>query len=172
MGIEPRDCSSEVDEDSMFGRRLIRKLKDRIHGQIPQDGLGCLSASKHRGDLGQAMVETAMVIMVLMLLLLAIFDLGRAVVIYSSMTAAAQDAAHMGALTSNTGLIQTAALDRLILADPAQTTVTVVRTATHTTVTLDFSFQPITPMIAVFTGDGIPLTQSAQVAILGTVVSP
>ena len=156
----------------MFGRSMTHKSSGCPYGQMPPTSWGCLPASRRRADLGQAMVETAMVIMVLMLLLLAIFDLGRVVVIYSSMTAAAQDAAHMGALTSNTGLIQTAALDRLILADPAQTTVTVVRTATHTTVTLDFSFQPITPMIAVFTGDGIPLTQSAQVAILGTVVSP
>ncbi|MBP7964330.1 MAG: pilus assembly protein [Caldilineaceae bacterium] len=121
-------------------------------------------------EIGQAMVETAMVIMVLMLLLMGIFDFGRVVVIYASMTAAAQDAAHMGALTSNTGVIQTTAIEGTVMAVP---TVTVVRTTTYTNVTVTTTFRPITPFISVFTGSsGIVLTQSARVAILGTVVSP
>lgn len=119
-------------------------------------------------EIGQAMVETAMVIMVLMLLLMGIFDFGRVVVIYASMTSAAQDAAHMGALTSNTGVIQTTAIDRTVMAVP---TVTVERTTTYTNVTLTATFVPITPFISVFTGaDGIVLTQSARVRILGSVV--
>lgn len=122
-------------------------------------------------EFGQAMVETAMVIVVLMLILMGIFDFGRVVVLYSSMTSAAQTAARAGAITSNTGVIQTAATDRLILADPAQTTVTVERTSTYTNVTVAVTFQPITPLITVFTGQGgIALTQSARVAVLGTVV--
>ena len=99
----------------MFGRSLIGKLIDCACQDPSHDGVGCLPAAKRRSDLGQAMVETAMVILVLLLILMAFFDLGRAVVIYASMTAAAQDAAHMGALTSNTGVIQTAATDRLAL---------------------------------------------------------
>jgi len=155
----------------MFGHKLTSKSVNHAFGQAPQDSLGCLSASKHRGDLGQAMVETAMVILVLLLILLGIFDFGRVVVIYSSMTAAAQDAAHMGALTSNTGVIQAAATNRLILADPDQVTITVDRTTTYTNVTLAYTFKAITPLIAVFTGpSGISLSQSARVAILGSVV--
>ncbi len=155
----------------MFGRKLIEKSNNQTRWQTPQAGSGYLPAYKRRGDLGQAMVETAMVILVLLLILMAFFDLGRAVVIYASMTAAAQDAAHMGALTSNTGVIQTAATDRLILADPAQVTVTVDRTTTYTNVTLAYTFEPITPLIAVITGpSGISLSQSARVAILGSVV--
>lgn len=155
----------------MFGHKLTSKSVDHAFGQAPQDSLGRPPASKHRGDLGQAMVETAMTIMVLLLLLLGIFDFGRVVIIYSSLTAAAQDAAHMGALTSNTGLIRAAATDRLILAEPAQVTITVDRTTTYTNVTLAYTFKPITPFIAVFTGpSGIALSQSARVAILGSVV--
>jgi len=117
------------------------------------------------------MVETAMVIVVVMLILMGIFDFGRVVVLYSSMTSAAQTAARAGAVTSNTGMIQTAATDRLILADPAQTTVTVERTSTYTNVTVAVTFRPITPFITVFTGPGgVALTQSARVAVLGSVV--
>ena len=124
-------------------------------------------------ETGQAMVEMAATITILVLVLLFVFDFGRAVVITASMASSAQSAAREGAITTNSGLIQAAATADLVLVSASDVTVTVDQTSTYTEVTLTTTFQPITPMIAVFTGEsGITLSQSARMAILGTVITP
>ena len=55
-------------------------------------------ARGHRGRRGQALVEFALVIPIFLLLLVAIFDLGRAVFAYNTLTNAAREGARMAAV--------------------------------------------------------------------------
>src|SRR3954451_650830 len=59
----------------------------------------------HRRTKGQALVEFALVIPIFLLLLVAVFDLGRAVFSYNSLTNAAREGARMAIVNQDTASI-------------------------------------------------------------------
>jgi Flp pilus assembly protein TadG len=80
--------------------------------------------SRHRGR-GQALVEFALVIPVFLLLLMAVFDLGRAVFAYNSVTNAAREGARLAIVNQSTALITQRVLDQTSLGGTGSPTVTV-----------------------------------------------
>jgi Flp pilus assembly protein TadG len=80
--------------------------------------------SRHRGR-GQALVEFALVIPVFLILLMAVFDLGRAVFAYNSITNAAREGARLAIVNQSTALITQRVLDQTSLGGTGSPTVTV-----------------------------------------------
>lgn len=54
-----------------------------------------MRTARHRGERGQAIVETALVLPILMLILLGLFDFGRAVYAFNTISNAARDGARI-----------------------------------------------------------------------------
>jgi Flp pilus assembly protein TadG len=82
------------------------------------------SNHRRRGR-GQALVEFALVIPIFLILLMAVFDLGRAVFAYNSITNAVREGARLAIVNQNTALITQRALDQTSLAGTGSPTVTI-----------------------------------------------
>jgi Flp pilus assembly protein TadG len=83
-----------------------------------------LRSNRRRGR-GQALVEFALVIPVFLLLLMAVFDLGRAVFAYNSITNAAREGARLAIVNQSTALITQRVLAQSSLGGTGSPTVTV-----------------------------------------------
>lgn len=75
---------------------------------------------------GQALVEFALVIPIFLLLLVAAFDLGRAVFAYNSVTNAAREGARLAIVNQDVALITQRAIAQTAIAETAAPNVTVV----------------------------------------------
>ena len=73
------------------------------HGR-PVRRLGSTRAS--RKSRGQSLVEFALVFPIAMLILMAVFDVGRAVFVYNGLTNAAREGARLAAVNQDEGLIE------------------------------------------------------------------
>lgn len=115
--------------------------------------------------LGQAMVEFALVIPLIVLIVMGIFDLGRAVYAYNVVASAAREGARYGVLDpTNTNGIRTQATNTSILT-PITVTVecsnngtsfdsTCNANRTYLRVTVTYTFQPVTLFFRTFTVTG------------------
>src|SRR6266542_5065485 len=83
------------------------------------------SALRPAGTRGQAMVEFALVFPILMLLLVAVFDIGRGVFSYNSITNAAREGARLGVVNQDTTKIVARAIAETAIAETAAPNVTV-----------------------------------------------
>lgn len=133
-------------------------------------------ASSHRGTRGQSLVEFALIFPVLIVILLGIFDLGRAVFAYSSLTNAAREGARLGIVNQSDAMIKARAIaqGRTIDTDPAAIEIFIssptsapddddcraaVRIDCNVTVRYATEFEAITPVIGALVG---PITLTAQ----------
>ncbi len=141
--------------------------------------------SFRRRTRGQALVEFALVIPVFLLLLMAVFDLGRAVFAYNSVTNAAREGARLAIVNQTPSLIQQRAIAQTAIAETAAPNVTVefrktTPNADYTTnavcnaynaattpmeldcaaiVTFQTTFRPITPLVSnILFANGVTLT--------------
>lgn len=115
------------------------------------------------GQRGQTVVEFALIALVLMVIVIAILDFGRAVFAYSVVANCAREGARFGSMApeDDAGMIA-AARDTAIGLDPARLTVTLGTTADTVQVTVRYGFEPITPLVAQFlVSGGVTLTSSA-----------
>ncbi len=139
------------------------------------------SRPSRRRSRGQGLVEFALVIPMFLLLLMALFDLGRAVFIYNSITNAAREGARLAIVNQDSTSITTRAVNQSAMAETGAPNVTVVfkRTlpnADYTTnpdctalsldcvawVRFQATYQPITPIIsAILFKNGVTLTASS-----------
>lgn len=115
--------------------------------------------------LGQAMVEFALVIPLIVLMVMGIFDLGRAVYAYNVVASAAREGARFGVLDpSNTNGIRAQATNTSVLT-PITVTVECSNNGTafdstcnanrkYIRVTVTYTFQPITLFFRNFTVTG------------------
>lgn len=129
---------------------------------------------RHRSH-GQALVEFALVFPILMLMLLGLFDLGRAVFTYNTITNAAREGARLAIVNQDEAKIAQRARALAPTADGAANQVTVwfsdkdsatdaddcapVSTGCNVTVRYEASFSAITPVIGQLIG---PLTMTAE----------
>jgi Flp pilus assembly protein TadG len=145
--------------------------------------------SRHRGR-GQALVEFALVIPVFLILLMAVFDLGRAVFAYNSVTNAAREGARLAIVNQSTALITQRVLDQTSLGGTGSPTVTVSfhkntpndDFATNATcnaypsstmnldcvaiVTYQTTYRPITPLISnIVFGSGVNLSATTTLNV-------
>ncbi|HIC93721.1 MAG TPA: pilus assembly protein [Anaerolineae bacterium] len=117
--------------------------------------MGLLRSAK-----GQSLVEFALVLGVLILMLMGIFDLGRAIYTYNVIANCAREGARAGIVDpTNVDAIVEAARSRAVALDADQLTVTVTQPGDNIIqVEVTYNFYAVTPLIAQFFGDGDCLT--------------
>jgi hypothetical protein len=124
-------------------------------------------------ETGQSLVEFAIVAPFLILIILGILDLGRLIFINTMLSAAVQEGARVGVVSTNFMLIQSAVEDRLSGVDRDDVELSIDRTEQYTEVEVAYTFHPITPMIEVVLGeDGILLRRAARMQLLGVFIDP
>jgi Flp pilus assembly protein TadG len=134
---------------------------------------------------GQALVEFALAIPVVLLLFMAIFDLGTAVFSYNSLTNAAREGARLAIVNQDEASIIQRAKDQLFVAEINAPDVTIgfyranpdgtpntgeecdpVAVGCLAVVTFETTYQPLTPIISqiVFSG-GVTFTASSTLTV-------
>lgn len=109
---------------------------------------------------GQALVEFALVIPVLILILMGVFDLGRGIYAYNVVASAAREGARYGILDpNNTAIIQSTAKANTAALDQSQITVNSqcspnCNAGSSVSVTVTYTFRPVTAFFATFTVTG------------------
>lgn len=127
--------------DKLWGN--TRNFQKKQHTIPMQTRLGRLES-------GQELVEFALVLIIFLVVLMVIFDMGRAVYYYSSIHNAAREGARYGITDQNAGNIQ--AIARSVVTgldiDPV-----VGFTEDTVTVVVDYEFTPVTPVLNLFAGE-------------------
>jgi len=103
-----------------------------------------------RLERGQELVEFALVLILFLVVLMVIFDMGRAVYYYSAIHNAAREGARHGITDQNAGDIQAFAQNVAVGLD-----IDPVGGITEDTVTvsIDYVFVPVTPVLSLFAGE-------------------
>jgi len=112
---------------------------------------------------GQELVEFAIILALLLVVLLVIFDLGRVTFFYSVVHNAAREGARYGITDQNANQIRLVAIQKAsgLEIDPA-----VSFTTDTVTVTIDYDFMPVTPILNLLTNqDSITLHARATMAL-------
>ncbi len=117
---------------------------------------------------GQSLVEFALTVSMVLLLLIAIIDLGRVISIHTVMGAAAQAAARQGAVQEEADVVGFARA-RMTSFDSSGVEVTVTENSNYTEVNLDYTFRPLTPLVSQALGqDNLKVSTTARVYKLGS----
>jgi Flp pilus assembly protein TadG len=106
---------------------------------------------RRRDGRGQSLVEFALILPVFILVLIGLFDMGRAIYAYNTVSNAARAAARVAIVHQNAIAIQTEATDQA----PGMPVTVTLSGCTDIdcaySVTVSYDFEPVTPMIgAVF----------------------
>ena len=121
------------------------------------------TAKSNKANRGQGLVEFAFVLPILLLILIAIFDFGRAVYAYSVVANCAREGARYGIIDpqDQQGIIDAVQNSAMGL-DLAQLTVNITYPTTDTLkVEVSYNFQLITPLVAELVSDNGTLTLSS-----------
>lgn len=130
-------------------------------------------ASFSLSETGQSLVEFALVAPFLILVTLGILDLGRLVFFNTMLSAAAQEGARVGTVSTNFSQIEGAVEDRLSGVNSEDVQIAVERTEEYAEVEIVYTFQPITPLVGLIIGDeGVLLRRSARMQLLGVFIDP
>lgn len=148
--------------------------------------------SIHRRARGQGLVEFALVLPIFLILLMGVFDLGRAVFAYNSVTNAAREGARLAIVNQDTSLITERALAQTSFAGTGSPTVTISFRkntpnddySTNPTcnayssstrpmnidcvaiITYSTSYRPITPLISnILFSSGVTLTATTTLGV-------
>ena len=129
---------------------------------------------KSRTKAGQALVEFALIVSLLMMILMGIFDLGWAAYAKNTVADAAREGARTGIVLAAT---DAQIMSRVRAAAPglANLQITITPTTTRTfgqpiTVTVVYTYTPITPLIGrIVTGSGLPLVGTSSMEVEGVI---
>jgi len=128
---------------------------------------------------GQTLVEFALILPIFLLILLGLFDLGRAIYAYSTISNASREAARLGIVDQVEAHLRQEALDASVslAVDPSQVDVEFLSPSESgpcniagsmygciTVVTIDYSFGAATPGVAALVGD-ITLTATTHTPV-------
>ncbi len=117
---------------------------------------------------GQSLVEFALILPLFMLIVLGIFDFGRAIYGYSALHNAAREGARYGAVhpCDTTGIIDMAQQMAVGLGEGIQVTPAIIYSGfvpSTIQVSVEFRFQTVTPLIGAFLGsDGAIVLKSSS----------
>ncbi len=116
-----------------------------------------------RREAGQALVETALVLPVLLIILMGVFDFGRAIYAYNAVSNAAREAARVAIVDQNNGAVVAEGKRAALGLDPAAVNVTFPvppcsLIGCTATVSVDHEWRAITPLIGNLIG---PITLQA-----------
>jgi Flp pilus assembly protein TadG len=125
-----------------------------------------MSRRRHAGR-GQALVEFALIIPVFLLIVISIFDLGRAVFAYNSITNASREGVRLAIVNQTPASVTAKAIARAAIAETAAPNVTVayydagpdadpttndpcspLRVGCMAVVTFETTYRPVTPIIS------------------------
>jgi len=121
-----------------------------------------------RKERGQSLTEFALILPVLVLLVMAILDFGRAVYAYSVVANAAREGARFAAVSPNDSVGAVAATTAAAIGlEPSRLTVTFSRPDSSTVrVLVSYGFELITPLISNVVGSqGLTLRSSATMYV-------
>jgi Flp pilus assembly protein TadG len=108
-------------------------------------------------------VEFALVLMLFLVVVLVIFDLGRAVIFYSVLNNATREGARYGVIDQNAYQIQNIVRGKV---NGLEVSPSVSFVGDEVTVTIDYPFTPVTPVLDLFTGsDGVMLHSQSTMTI-------
>ena len=99
---------------------------------------------------GQSMVEFALILPILVLMLIGIFDAGRAIYAYNTVSNSARAGARVGIVDQNTARIKDAAKEKaagLGLTNGDVTATVCTTLACPVSVTVVYDFTPVTPIV-------------------------
>jgi Flp pilus assembly protein TadG len=126
---------------------------------------------------GQALVEFALVLPILVLLLVGVFDFGRAIFAYNSVSNAARSGARMAIVDQNADAIRTAATREAVGLDPLVVNVTyevgcaTPETGCIVTVEVNHTWQAATPILGSIVGP-ITITSDSKMPVEREYTSP
>lgn len=121
-----------------------------------------------QSEIGQSMVEFALVVPFLILLTLGVVDLGRVIFLNTMFSAAVQEGARVGAVTPNFTQIQGAVEEELVGVPVGDVTISIERTDVYTEVGIEYVFVPVTPLLSRIVGaEGLTLERAARMQLLG-----
>jgi Flp pilus assembly protein TadG len=134
-----------------------------------------LRRSRH-ATRGQALVEFALTIPLLLLLMVGLFDFGRAIFAYNTVSNAARAGNRVAIVDQNMTAVRQAALNEAPALDIPTSDVGVSFTCTDkigclSTVTVDYHFTPATPIVSAIVGP-ITLHGESQMPIERVWASP
>lgn len=124
-----------------------------------------------KGSRGQAMVELALVLPILLMLMLGIFELGRVLGAQMIINNVAREGARNGAVGYDSAEISTLVYSRLLWLDPSRFQVTISpddsarAKGQPLTVECRYSIDLMTPYMALFLPDPMPLSATCEMRI-------
>lgn len=132
-----------------------------------------------RSQRGQSLVEVALVLPILLLILMGIFDVGRAVFAMNAVTNAAREATRLAIVDQKVSGVVDEGKQAAIGLDPAAINVNFSITGCPGTVvigctaavTVDYQWSALTPVISSFIGP-IPLSSTTEMPIERVFTSP
>ena len=107
-----------------------------------------------KDERGQALVEMALVMPILLLLLAGIADIGRLIFTYEQMQMAAQESVRLGGLHKNDTTITNFAVNYVTMGDPSKMKVVITpqdtnrKSGDYVTVKLSYPFSFYTPFVS------------------------
>lgn len=119
-------------------------------------------------DAGQSIAEFALIVGTLLLLMFVVIDLGRAISVYTYLAGAAQSAARVGAVSTDSAMIEAAARKHMEGHGSDSMTIVIDQSSEYTQVTLNYVFAFAVPVVASAMGeDSLVLSNTARIRRLG-----
>ena len=118
---------------------------------------------------GQSMVELALVLPVFLLLIIGLFDIGRAVYAYNTVANSARSAARVAIVNQDADAVRAAAIDEGVALNIEDSDVTFVSCAVQycqIEVTVEWDFEPLTPMIGAIFDPSISSTARMPIEVV------
>lgn len=127
-----------------------------------------MRSPKITSNRGQSLVEFALLLPVFILIVVVIFDLGRAVYYYSAIYNAAREGARNGVVTRDTNAMETAVKNYAfgLDLDPAILQIIAVylpKPDYKVRVTISYTFRPVTPMVSFLLPGGQIILRSQSI---------
>lgn len=128
------------------------------------------------GGRGQSLVEFALILPVFLLILIGIFDFGRALYAYNAIANASRSAARIAIVNQDVDTVRSEAAREAVGVDPLSITVSfpdcsVLKLGCIAEVRVEHTFQPITPLLGSLVGTP-QLTSTSQMPIERVYTSP
>lgn len=126
---------------------------------------------RHASGRGQSLVEFALILPLLLLILVMLFDLGRAVYYYSVIHNAAREGARWGIIDNTAGIgcttpdtagIEAAVRNLAVGLNPDDLIVSSACVGAKIRVNVTYDFEPVTPLVSSFIDGGMITLESTS----------
>lgn len=162
----PRGCG-------FANHKQCPERRRRVEGRCPRSTISTDRGEQVREAKGNTLVEFALLLPILILILMGIFDLGRAFYAHNVITNAAREGARYGVAHPDGSVqaVEDAAEGFIVGLDPDELTIAATCSSSETVrVEITYDFYVVTPLMAQFLSgqDHITLTSVATMYVEGT----